>query len=94
MTREIETDPLFSNPRFASIYDAFEGVRNDFAPYLALIRELDAKDIVDLGCGTGSFSVLLAHENMRVTGVDPARASIEVARTKSGSEKVEWIIGD
>jgi SAM-dependent methyltransferase len=90
----VETDPIFSNPLLASIYDAFEGERCDLAPYLDIIKELHAKDIVDLGCGTGSLSLLLAQEDMRVIGVDPAEASIEVAQSKSGSEKVDWIIGD
>jgi ubiquinone/menaquinone biosynthesis C-methylase UbiE len=29
-----------------------------------------------------------------VTGVDPAEASLEVARSKSGSESVTWLLGD
>jgi SAM-dependent methyltransferase len=90
----VETDPIFSNPLLASIYDAFEGERCDLAPYLDIIKELHAKDIVDLGCGTGSLSLLLAQEDMRVIGVDPAEASIAVAQSKRGSENVEWIIGD
>jgi SAM-dependent methyltransferase len=94
MKSKIEIDPIFSNPRLASIYDAFEGVRDDLPHYVKIIKELDSKDVIDLGCGTGNLSLLLARENMRVTGVDPAEASVGVARTKSGSDKVEWITGD
>ena len=46
--------------------------------------------MLDIGCGTGTFALLLADRGIRVVGVDPARASVEVARGKSGAERVEW----
>jgi Methyltransferase domain len=40
------------------------------------------------------FALLLADREIEVIGVDPARASIDVARAKPGSERVRWICGD
>jgi SAM-dependent methyltransferase len=39
-------------------------------------------DILDLGCGTGSLSLLLAEAGHRVTGVDVAPRMVERARAK------------
>lgn len=53
-----------------------------------------ARRELDIGCGTGVFALLLADRGIEVTGVDPARASIDVARAKPGGERVRWICGD
>jgi len=66
----------------ARIYDAFDGNRDDLDLYVDLIRGLDAQHVLDVGCGTGSLSILLAHCGVKVTAVDPAAASLEVARPK------------
>ncbi|MGW0808560.1 class I SAM-dependent methyltransferase [Nonomuraea sp. NPDC002799] len=50
--------------------------------------------MLDVGCGTGTFAVLLAARGLDVTGVDPAGASLDVARAKPGAERVRWIHGD
>ncbi len=49
--------------------------------------------VLDLGCGTGSLSVLLAGQDHRVTGVDLSPRMIELARAKAGST-VDFLVGD
>jgi SAM-dependent methyltransferase len=44
--------------------------------------------VADIGCGTGSLSVLLAGEGYAVTGVDFAPAMIEEARAKAAAAGV------
>jgi len=46
-------------------------------------------DVVDLGCGTGSLSVLLAEHGHRVTGTDFSAAMIDRARAKARRHGVE-----
>jgi SAM-dependent methyltransferase len=92
--RNIQTDPIFSDPRLAIIYDAFDGERHDLVHYVKIIKDLKAEVVIDLGCGTGCLSLLLAEEGIRAIGVDPAQASIEVAKSKDGADKIEWIVGD
>lgn len=87
-------DPLFADPRLAGLYDAFDGERDDLPHYVALAQELRARDVLDIGCGTGSFAVLAAAEGFRLTGVDPAEASLDVARAKPGAELVTWYQGE
>jgi SAM-dependent methyltransferase len=85
-------DALFAHPRLAPVYDAFEGARDDLAHYLAIADELGAHHILDVGCGTGSLATLLAGHGRTVVGVDPAEASLAIARAKD--ERVTWLHGD
>jgi SAM-dependent methyltransferase len=87
-------DALFDHPRLAPIYDAFDGDRRDLPTYVEVADELDARRILDVGCGTGSLAILLAGTGRTVVGVDPAEASLEVARSKAGAHRVTWFHGD
>jgi len=87
-------DPIFADERLARIYDAFDAPRDDLAAYVGIAEELGARAVADVGCGTGSLAVLLAARGVEVTAVDPAPASLEVARAKPGSGTVTWVHGD
>lgn len=89
-----EPDAVFADPRLAVLYDFFDDDRSDLTAYLALVDELGARRIVDLGCGTGSLAVLLAARGLDVIGVDPARASLDVAGGKPYADRVRWVHGD
>jgi ubiquinone/menaquinone biosynthesis C-methylase UbiE len=89
----IPTDPIFSDVRLAKIYDDFDGERKDLIPYVEMIKELKAQNVIDFGCGTGSLALLLEKEDIDVVGIDPAAASIDAARLKSRADKVQWIVG-
>ena len=87
-------DRVFDDPRLAAIYDALDPDRSDLDAYLAMVDEFGARSVLDLGCGTGVFALLLAGRGIEVTGVDPAGASLDVARAKPGADRVTWIHGD
>jgi SAM-dependent methyltransferase len=87
-------DAIFEEPRLAQIYDALDADRSDLDAYLAIACELGARRVLDIGCGTGTFAVLLAGEGFDVVGLDPAEASLDVARGKPGADRVRWIHGD
>lgn len=87
-------DAIFGHPALARVYDAFDDDRSDLDVSFDLVRELGARDVLDIGCGTGSLAVLLARSGIAVTGVDPAAASLEVARGKPAAEQVTWVHGD
>jgi SAM-dependent methyltransferase len=87
-------DALFDDPRFARLYDPLDPDRGDLDVYAAMADEFAAQTVLDVGCGTGTFACLLARSGRNVVGVDPARASLDVARTKPGADAVRWIQGD
>jgi SAM-dependent methyltransferase len=87
-------DECFREPRLAAVYDALDADRRDLDAYVRLAEECGARRVLDIGCGTGVFALLLADRGIEVVGVDPAAASVEVARGKSGAERVRWICGD
>ncbi|MFD9914426.1 class I SAM-dependent methyltransferase [[Kitasatospora] papulosa] len=84
----------FAHPRLAAIYDPLAPDRSDLNAYLQMADEFEAQRVLDIGCGTGVFALLMADRGIEVVGVDPAQASIDVARTKPGSGRVRWICGD
>ncbi|GAA4670423.1 class I SAM-dependent methyltransferase [Amycolatopsis dongchuanensis] len=88
------TDDLFAHPRLAALYDVLEGERDDLDAYLAMAEEFGARRVLDIGCGTGTFALLLAARGIEVAGVEPALASLDVARGKPGAERVRWLHGD
>jgi len=85
---------IFEHPRLTAIYDALDPDRSDLDVYVAIADELSVRRVLDVGCGTGTFALLLADQGLDVTGVDPASGSLEVARAKLGSDRVRWIHGD
>jgi len=87
-------DEGFKLPRLAAIYDLLDPDRSDLEAYARMTDEFGARRVLDIGCGTGVFALLLADRGIEVVGVDPARASVDVARGKPGSERVRWICGD
>lgn len=90
----ISTDLIFSDNRLVKIYDDFDPDRSDLDPYIQMLKEVNAHHVIDLGCGTGSLALLLSKEGIQVLGVDPAKASIEIAKSKQGAERIKWLVGD
>ena len=87
-------DVYFEVPRLAEIYDSLHPDRSDLDVYAALVDELGARTVLDVGCGTGTFACLLADRGVEVIGIDPAAASLDVARLKPGADQVRWLLGD
>jgi len=75
-------------------YLAFSDERGrPFADLVARIGAEDPRTVVDLGCGTGNLTVLLAQRwpAARVLGVD---SSVEMVRAAPSDAGVEFTVGD
>ncbi|MBO6515003.1 MAG: class I SAM-dependent methyltransferase [Bacteroidia bacterium] len=65
-------------------------------PYLAsrLVEHLNptvGKKYIDLGCGTGNYTIEVSRYGGHFTGVDPSERMLEIARAKS--TRIDWKIG-
>jgi len=87
-------DEIFAHPTLAAIYDDLDGERDDLDHWSAIVEEFGARSLLDIGCGTGVFACRVAALGLDVTGVDPAPASLDVARHRHGADCVRWILGD
>ena len=86
-------DP-YGDPRVVALYDEDnpDGPDHDF--YRSLAREVQARTIIDLGCGTGILRVTLAGPGRVVTGIDPSPSMLEFARARPGGTAVRWVLGN
>jgi SAM-dependent methyltransferase len=82
------------HPRLAALYDAWEGDRPDLETYARIAAEFGVRTVLDVGWGTGTFALMLARHGLDVIGVDPAAASLDVARAKPDAHLVRWLRGD
>ena len=87
-------DAAFEDPRLAALYDVLDDDRSDLDLYADLAAEFGVTSVLDVGCGTGVFACLLAERGLQVVGLDPAAASLDVARRKPHADKVWWVHGD
>lgn len=87
-------DDPYRDAELVELYDLDNPGGEDHAYYRALADAIDARSIVDLGCGTGLLTRSLASPGRAVIGVDPSRTMLDYARRQPGSESVTWIHGD
>ncbi|HEY0010841.1 MAG TPA: class I SAM-dependent methyltransferase [Candidatus Paceibacterota bacterium] len=88
-----DSSEQFTNPKLVEIYDVFNDLGEDGDFWIAEVKRLAPKTIIDLGCGTGLLTCDLAEKGYEMTGVEPAAPMLEVARRKPYAEKVKWIAG-
>jgi SAM-dependent methyltransferase len=83
----------FRDPRLVVVYDVECPWTRDDDFFLSVLADEPAERVLDLGCGTGRLAIALAARGYRVTGVEPARESLDAARAKPGAGAVTWIDG-
>jgi 2-polyprenyl-3-methyl-5-hydroxy-6-metoxy-1,4-benzoquinol methylase len=99
MSKQAERDyPLKVDQRhlFIKPYDDPRVLR-EFALALDLfLQHIPAGRLLDVGCGPGWTSLLLAKAGYDVTGVDISERMIEIAQERSARENtpVDFVVGD
>lgn len=67
----------------------FREVSTGFSEFLKLLKKIKAKNVLDLGCGTGKHAVALAKNRFKVYGIDLVDAALKVAQKWLAQEGVE-----
>lgn len=80
--------------RLIDLYDVDNPDGPDHDYFRLLARDLDARSVLDLGCGTGILTVTFARDGREVVGVDPSPAMLGVARKRPQPRSVRWLLGD
>lgn len=62
-------------------------------PFLGPLRELGARSVLELGCGTGNDAARLAREGYALTAIDLSTEAIEQARAKFHSG-IDFLVAD
>ncbi len=88
--------------RFDAIYDTDKGVarrcldglfrgvvHQRFALTFARCGDVTGQRVLDVGCGSGRYSVEFARRGARVTGLDMAAAMLDMARAAAAEARVE-----
>jgi SAM-dependent methyltransferase len=85
----------YNQAELAVLYDDENGWDASADFYRDLAQRIGTKTLLDLGCGTGTVTrgIVSAIGGSGV-GVDPAAPMLDVARRKTGDERVEWVVGD
>ncbi|WAP51101.1 class I SAM-dependent methyltransferase [Arthrobacter sp. ATA002] len=90
-------DAHYNEPRLVALYDEDNAGTWDTDFYAGMLEALSEQRgplrVADVGCGTGSFAVRLARAGHAVTGIDPAAAMLDSARSRDGGELVTWLSG-
>lgn len=83
MTAKPKTDRETSSAADEFVWDTDEHTeihRYIAKPITERLREHGAREVLDLGCGNGSFSALVASAGFKVTGLDHSSSGVEIAR--------------
>ena len=51
----------------------------------------DGQSFLDIGCGTGNYTIALNEMGVEFTGIDPSEEMLKTAKSKS--EKINWLKG-
>lgn len=72
--------------------------------YDKIIKEIvhdflkDCKYVLDAGCGTGRFSIFLAHQGLKILALDTSKEMLTIAKEKAQkkgvNEKITFVQGD
>ena len=84
---------------FAQVYDKFMDNVDyhqwcDYAIKLLNKYGVTSGKLVDIGCGTGTGTMLFAKAGFEMTGIDMAQEMLEIAESKKESEDIVYVLQD
>ncbi len=82
----VSTDPYAIDAEF---YDAIHDDFRDDAGLWASFAGRTDSPVLEVGCGTGRIALELARQGYNVTGIDPSRAMLAIARQKAEDDAID-----
>jgi len=87
--------------KVAEDYDSLVGDSGDFnhktyinPVVLEILGNVKNKNVLDLACGQGYFSKILADKGARVTGIDISEDLISIAKEKFENQTIQFLVRD
>jgi len=75
----------------------YDSENADFKPmrlYFGVMARQCEGEVLEIGCGTGRFTIPLAKQGVAVTGLDVVPGMLARARQKSAGLPVKWVEAD
>ncbi len=100
MTKQKRTKKIFD--KFAIYYDQIYSDKSYTKEVNFIVKNLrkygkkNIQNVLDIGCGTGSHSVLLAKKGFSITGIDKSKTALDIAKKKFelNNQKGKFLIKD
>ncbi len=80
--------------RLVELYDEDNPDGPDHEFYRQVADEIDARSVLDVGCGTGILTASFTRSGRTVVGIDPSRNMLAYAANRVTGRSVRWILGD
>jgi len=63
-------------------------------PFYLTLAQQAGGPVLELGCGTGRYTIPLAEQGINITGLDLAPSMLARAKTKAGALPIAWVQAD
>ncbi|MFN8443507.1 MAG: class I SAM-dependent methyltransferase [Caldilineaceae bacterium] len=80
--------------RDAELYDLENQGFEPAGPFYLSLAQQAGGAVLELGCGTGRYTIPIAERGIDITGLDLVPEMLERAKSKAGSLSVSWIQAD
>lgn len=79
---------------FPDLYDAENDSFEPFGLFYAALAQRIGGAVLELGCGTGRFTIPMARQGINITGLDIAAGMLALAQRKSVDTAIQWVEAD
>lgn len=82
---------------YAQFYDLLYGSKDyrfEFKNLIDRLPSIEIKNVLELGCGTGSYTKIAAENYNEITAIDLSEDMINLAKTRNNRHNISYSVGD